>query len=135
MVPTIDGEIRKSLQKILEKQKMKFMLKTKVVGLDSLGGGVRLTLEPASGANQSTLEADGVLVSTGRSPYTKGLGLEELGVKTDKMGHVEVDDHFRTNIPGIYTIGDVIPGLMPTHEAEEDGIAYVELIAGKGWIS
>ncbi|GLJ52221.1 hypothetical protein SUGI_1110790 [Cryptomeria japonica] len=131
IVPSMDGEIRKSFQKTLEKQKMKFMLKTKVTGVDASGPGVKLTLEPASGGEQTTLEADVVLVSAGRSPYTKGLGLEELGVKLDKMGRVEVDDHFRTNVPGIYAIGDVIPGPMLAHKAEEDGVACVELIAGK----
>ncbi|GLJ29302.1 hypothetical protein SUGI_0577750 [Cryptomeria japonica] len=131
IVPSMDGEIRKSFQKTLEKQKMKFMLKTKVTGVDASGSGVKLTIEPASGGEQTTLEADVVLVSAGRSPYTKGLGLEELGVKLDKMGRVDVDDHFRTNVPGIYAIGDVIPGPMLAHKAEEDGVACVELIAGK----
>jgi len=131
IVPTMDGEVRKSFQRTLEKQKMKFMLKTKVIGVDASGTGVKLTLEPASGGEQTTLEADVVLVSAGRSPFTKGLGLEELGVKLDRMGRVEVDDHFRTNIPGIYAIGDVIPGPMLAHKAEEDGVACAELIAGK----
>eukprot|EP00252_Welwitschia_mirabilis_P019438 TRINITY_DN4509_c0_g1_i3.p1 TRINITY_DN4509_c0_g1~~TRINITY_DN4509_c0_g1_i3.p1 ORF type:complete len:518 (+),score=127.82 TRINITY_DN4509_c0_g1_i3:201-1754(+) len=131
IVPTMDGEVRKSFQKTLEKQKMKFMLKTKVTSVDASGPGVKLTVEPASGGDPSTLEADVVLVSAGRVPYTRGLGLEELGVKLDKMGRVEVDGHFKTNIPGIYAIGDVIPGPMLAHKAEEDGVACVELIAGK----
>eukprot|EP01018_Ginkgo_biloba_P018076 Gb_20421 [translate_table: standard] len=111
---------------------MKFMMKTKVVGLDSSGGGVKLTLEPTLGGEQRTLEVDIVLIYDGRSPYTKGLGLEELGVKTDKMGCVEVDDNLKTNILGIYVIRDVIPGPILVCKAKEDGITYVELITGKG---
>ncbi|KAL4198929.1 hypothetical protein AMTRI_Chr03g48550 [Amborella trichopoda] len=131
IVPTMDGEVRKQFQHTLEKQKMKFMLKTKVMGVDASGSGVRLTVEPAAGGEQTTLEADVVLVAAGRVPYTTGLGLEDLGVKMDKIGRIEVNEKFETNVKGVYAIGDVVPGPMLAHKAEEDGVACVEFIAGK----
>jgi dihydrolipoamide dehydrogenase len=131
IVPTMDGEVRKQFQRMLEKQKMKFMLKTKVVGVDTSGDGVKLTLEPSAGGEQQTLEADVVLVSAGRTPYTAGLGLDTIGVQTDKVGRILVDHKFKTNVDGVYAIGDVIPGPMLAHKAEEDGVACVEFIAGK----
>ncbi|KAI5579448.1 hypothetical protein BDE02_08G089600 [Populus trichocarpa] len=94
IVPSMDGEVRKQFQRMLEKQKMKFMLKTKVVGVDTSGDGVKLTLEPASGGDQTTLEADVVLVSAGRTPFTAGLGLDKIGVETDKVGRIPVDERF-----------------------------------------
>jgi dihydrolipoamide dehydrogenase len=131
IVPSMDGEVRKQFQRMLEKQKMKFMLKTKVVGVDTSGDGVKLTLEPASGGDQTTLEADVVLVSAGRTPFTAGLGLDKIGVETDKVGRIPVNERFVTNVSGVYAIGDVIPGPMLAHKAEEDGVACVEFIAGK----
>ncbi|KAE9455055.1 hypothetical protein C3L33_13034, partial [Rhododendron williamsianum] len=131
IVPTMDSEIRKQFQRTLEKQKMKFMLKTKVVSVDTSGNGVKLTLEPAAGGEQSTLEADVVLVSAGRTPFTSGLGLDKIGVETDKVGRIIVNGRFSTNVQGVYAIGDVIPGPMLAHKAEEDGVACVEFIAGK----
>ncbi|KAJ4768067.1 Dihydrolipoyl dehydrogenase [Rhynchospora pubera] len=131
IVPTMDAEVRKQFQRMLEKQKMKFMLKTKVVGVDTSGDGVKLTLEPSAGGEQQTLEADVVLVSAGRTPYTSNLGLETIGVETDKVGRILVDHKFKTNVNGVYAIGDVIPGPMLAHKAEEDGVACVEYIAGK----
>lgn len=131
IVPSMDGEVRKQFQRALEKQKIKFMLKTKVVSCDSSGGTVKLTLEPSSGGEQRVLEADVVLVSAGRIPFTAGLGLEKLGVEMDKVGRILVNEKFATNVPGVYAIGDVIPGPMLAHKAEEDGVACVEYIAGK----
>lgn len=131
IVPMMDGEIRKQFQRSLEKQQMKFMLKTKVVSIDSSGDGVKLTVEPAAGGDQSILEADVVLVSAGRTPYTAGLNLDKIGVETDKVGRILVNERFSTNVPGVYAIGDVIPGPMLAHKAEEDGVACVEFIAGK----
>ncbi|EFJ16908.1 hypothetical protein SELMODRAFT_445122 [Selaginella moellendorffii] len=131
IVPSMDAEVRKTFQRSLEKQKMKFVMKTKVVKVEESGSGLKLSLEAASGGSPSSLEADVVLVAAGRSPYTKGLGLDEVGIKLDKMGRVEVDDHFRTSVPSVYAIGDVIRGPMLAHKAEEDGVACVELIAGK----
>ncbi|KAJ6982497.1 hypothetical protein NC653_025569 [Populus alba x Populus x berolinensis] len=131
IVPSMDGEVRKQFQRTLEKQKMKFMLKTKVVGVDTSGNGVKLTVEPASGGDQTTLEADVVLASAGRTPFTAGLGLDRIDVETDKGGRILVNERFATNVSSVYAIGDVIPGPMLAHKAEEDGVACVEFIAGK----
>ena len=131
IVPSMDGEVGKQFQRTLEKQKMKFMLTTKVVGVDTSGNGVKLTVEPASGGDQTTLEADVVLVSAGRTPFTAGLGLDRIGVETDKGGRILVNERFATNVSSVYPIGDVIPGPMLAHKAEEDGVACVEFIAGK----
>ncbi|GAB2222168.1 hypothetical protein Droror1_Dr00013371 [Drosera rotundifolia] len=131
IVPTMDSEVRKLFQRSLEKQGMKFKLKTKVVGVDTSGDTVKLTLEPSAGGEQTIFEADVVLVSAGRVPFTAGLGLELVGVETDKAGRILVNERFATNVPGVYAIGDVIPGPMLAHKAEEDGVACVEFIAGK----
>ncbi|GBG59205.1 Glycine decarboxlase L-protein (GDC-L) [Chara braunii] len=131
IVPTMDSELRRAFQRSLEKQKLKFKLKTKVVAVDTSGDGVELTVEPSAGGAQEKMHADVVLVSAGRVPFTKNLGLENLGIQTDKGGRILVDEHFRTNVPSVYAIGDVIPGPMLAHKAEEDGVACVELIAGK----
>ncbi|CAH1453186.1 unnamed protein product [Lactuca virosa] len=101
IVPSMDGEIRKQFQRSLEKQKMKFMLNTKVVAVDTTTDVVKLTLEPSSGGDQSVLEADVVLVSAGRNPFTSGLGLETIGVETDKIGRIPVDERFATNVNGV----------------------------------
>ncbi|XP_031097323.1 dihydrolipoyl dehydrogenase 1, mitochondrial-like [Ipomoea triloba] len=131
IVPSMDGEVRRQFQRTLEKQKMKFMLKTKVVSVDSSGDGVKLTLEPAAGGDQTVLEADVVLVSAGRTPFTAGLQLDKIGVETDKVGRILVNESFATTVPGVYAIGDVIPGPMLANKAMGDGVACVEFIAGK----
>lgn len=92
--------------------------------------GVKLTMEPSAGGDSTTMEADVVLVATGRRPYTANLGCDDLGIVMDKMGRIEVDSHFRTAVPSIYAIGDCIAGPMLAHKAEEEGIACVESIAG-----
>ena len=122
---------RRVFQRALTKQGFKFKLGTKVSGAEVTDSGVKLTLEPAKGGPAETLEADIVLVSTGRRPFTQGLGLEEVGVELDARGRIKVDDHFQTNVPGVYAIGDVIPGPMLAHKAEEDGVATAEILAGK----
>nr|GMD73990.1 dihydrolipoyl dehydrogenase, mitochondrial [Ipomoea batatas] len=131
IVPSMDGEVRRQFQRTLEKQKMKFMLKTKVVSVDSSGDGVKLTLEPAAGGDQTVLEADVVLVSAGRTPFTAGLQLDKIGVETDKIGRILVNGRFATTVSGVYAIGDVIPGPMLAHKAMKDGVTCVECIAGK----
>ncbi len=131
IVPGADGEIRKQFRKILEKQGINFKLSTKVTGAERKGDKVTLTAEPAAGGEAEQLEADVVLVAIGRRPYTSNLGLTESGVKLDDRGRIEVDAHFRTNVEGIYAIGDVIAGPMLAHKAEEDGVACVETIAGQ----
>jgi len=131
IVPAMDTEISKAFQNTLKKQGMKFKMGTKVTASEVSDSGVKLTVEPSKGGDATVLEADVVLVATGRRPFTGGLGLEELGVKMDRLGRVEVDDEFKTNVPGVFAIGDVIDGPMLAHKAEEEGIACVENLAGK----
>jgi len=130
IVPGVDTEIATAFQKILQKQKFQFRLSTKVDKATKSGKGVTLNVSGSKGGNEETLEADVVLVATGRRPYTANLGLEEVGIKKDGL-MVVVDDHFKTNIPSIYAIGDVIRGPMLAHKAEEEGIAVAEILAGK----
>jgi dihydrolipoamide dehydrogenase len=130
-LPLNDGEVSKQMQRILEKQGIKFKMGTKVTGAKSNKGEVTLTLEPAKGGATEELKADSVLVAIGRRPVTNGLGLSELGVEIDNRGFVKVDGHFRTNVPGVYAIGDVIGGMMLAHKAEEEGVAIAEILAGQ----
>lgn len=128
--PGLDLELGKEFAKLLKKQGLDLHSKTKVTASQVNGDKVTLTVEPAAGGEASTIEADTVLVATGRRPFTGGLGLEQMGIQTDKMGRIQVDSQFRTQIPSIYAIGDVIAGPMLAHKAEEEGIACVENIAG-----
>jgi dihydrolipoamide dehydrogenase len=130
-LPTHDGEISKQMQRILERQGLAFKLGTKVTGAAVDANEVTLTLEPAKGGKAETLTADVVLVAIGRRPLTEGLGAREAGVAVDARGFVTVDAHFRTNVPGIYAIGDVIGGAMLAHKAEEEGVALAEMLAGQ----
>ena len=131
LVPGMDAEIAKAFERVLGKQGIKFKLGTKVSGATLDGDTVRLTLEPAKGGESATLEADVVLVAIGRRAFTDELGLDEIGVKRDERGRVEVDAHYATNVAGIYAIGDVIAGPMLAHKAEEEGVALAERIAGQ----
>ena len=131
IVPGMDGELATNFQKMLRRQKMKFKLSTKVTGATLSDSGVALTMEPVEGGDAETLDADVVLVAVGRKPYTEGLGLEQAGVKTDNGGRIEVDEHFETNVAGVYAIGDVIAGPMLAHKAEDEGVAAAEIIAGQ----
>ena len=128
--PSMDQELTKKFQQILKKQGFNFTLKTKVVKSQVISDGVVLTTEPSKGGEAKEATYDVVLVATGRRPYTDGLGLEDLGIQTDKLGRIQVDDHFRTAVPSIYAIGDCIDGPMLAHKAEEEGIAAVEIMAG-----
>ena len=131
LLPSMDQETTKKFQQTLKKQGFKFQLKTKVMASElTADGSVKLTTEPSKGGDATEQEFDRVLVATGRRPYTDGLGLEALGIQTDKLGRIEVDDHFRTAVPNIYAIGDCIDGPMLAHKAEEEGIAAVETMAG-----
>lgn len=130
ITPGIDKETANNFLKILKKQGMEFKLSTKVMGSKVTDEGVQLTVEPSAGGAASTIDAEIVLVSTGRRPFTKNIGLEALGIEMDKIGRIKVDDHFRTKIPSIFAIGDCIEGPMLAHKAEEEGIACVENIAG-----
>jgi dihydrolipoamide dehydrogenase len=131
IVATMDAEIGAAYQKILGKQGIEFKLGTKVTAAKKAGGKVALTLEPAKGGATEELTGDVVLVSIGRRPYVDGLALEFAGVKLDDKGRIAVDEHFRTNVPGIYAIGDVIHGPMLAHKAEEEGVALAEMLAGQ----
>jgi dihydrolipoamide dehydrogenase len=134
ILPGMDNEVAKQFQRLLEKQGMKFRLASKVTGVDSKGKTLKVTVEPAAGGKAETLEADVTLVAIGRVPYTEGLGLKEAGVAMDEKNRVVVDEDFRTNVPGIYAIGDVIKGPMLAHKAEDEGVAAAEIIAGKAGI-
>ncbi len=129
ILPLMDREMTTLLQRILEKQGMRFRLKTAAESARVENGRVHLTWK--SGTETGVEEADKVLVAVGRRPFTDGLGLEEAGVKMDKRGFITVDAQYNTSVPGIRAIGDVIGGVMLAHKAEEEGIAAVELIAGK----
>ncbi len=131
IVPGMDGEIAKQFQRVLTKQGMTFRLGTKVTAAKKAKAGVTLTLEPAAGGKAETLDADVVLVAIGRRPHTNGLGLEAAGVAVDNKGRIVTDGHFRTNVAGIYAIGDVISGPMLAHKAEEEGVAIAEILAGQ----
>lgn len=131
ITPGMDNELSKQFQRTLEKQGMVFRLGHKVTEAKKSAKGVSLTVEPSAGGKAVQVAADVVLVCIGRTPYTKGLGLEAAGVKLDARGRVAVDAHFQTNVPGIYAIGDVIAGPMLAHKAEEEGIAAVEYMAGQ----
>ncbi|AVO43818.1 dihydrolipoyl dehydrogenase [Phreatobacter cathodiphilus] len=130
ILPGMDAEVAKQFQRILGKQGMTFQLGSKVTGAKTSKKGVSLTVEPAAGGEAQTIEAEVVLVAIGRRPYTEGLGLETVGVAMER-GRVVIDDHFKTNVPGIYAIGDVVRGPMLAHKAEDEGIAVAEIIAGK----
>ena len=131
ILPGMDGEVAKQFQRILEKQGMTFKLGSKVTAVDTKGKTLRATVEPAAGGKAETVEADVVLVAVGRVPYTQGLGLKEAGVDMDERGRVKIDDHFQTNVKGIFAIGDVVRGAMLAHKGEDEGVAVAELIAGK----
>ena len=131
ILPGMDNEVARQFQRILEKQGMTFKLGAKVSAVDSSGKRLKAQVEPAAGGAAETIDADVVLVAIGRVPYTEGLGLKEIGVVLDNRNRVQVDHHFKTNVPGIYAIGDVIAGPMLAHKAEDEGVAAVEVIAGK----
>jgi dihydrolipoamide dehydrogenase len=131
ILPFNDGEVSKQMQRILAKQGMEFKLGTKVTGIEKKGAKATVTVEPAAGGTPEKIEADCVLVAIGRRPYTESLGLDKVGVAMDKRGFVQIDGHFRTNVPGIYAIGDVVGGAMLAHKAEEEGVALAEILAGQ----
>jgi dihydrolipoamide dehydrogenase len=131
LVPGMDGEVGKAFQRILAKQGLKFRLGTKVTGATLTENSVSLSVEKAAGGGAETLEAEIVLVSIGRRPYTAGLGLAEVGVTLDQRGFVTTDTNYATNVPGIYAIGDVTRGPLLAHKAEEEGVAVAEILAGQ----
>jgi len=131
LLPGMDGEVRKEAAKIFKKQGMELKLSTKVTSASVKNKKASLTLEPAAGGASETLEADCVLVAIGRRPNTDGLGLANIGLELNKRGQIEIDHDFRTKIDGIWAIGDVVPGPMLAHKAEDEGIAVAENIAGQ----
>jgi dihydrolipoamide dehydrogenase len=130
ILPGFDDDVRKEANKIFKKQGIEFRLGTKVTGVTVNGGKATLTVEPAKGGASETIEADAVLVSIGRRPNTEGLALDKAGLQTNQRGQIETDHEFRTKVPGVWAIGDVIPGPMLAHKAEDEGIAVAENIAG-----
>ena len=130
ILPGMDGEVRKESRKIFKKQGFDIRTSTKVTSAKANGATVALTVEPAKGGAAETIEADAVLVSIGRRPNTDGLGLEAIGLKVNNRGQIETDHEFRTGVAGVWAIGDVIPGPMLAHKAEDEGIAVAENIAG-----
>jgi len=131
VLPGIDGEVARAFHRLQQKQGVAFKLSSKVTGIDTSGKTLKVKVEPAAGGAAETLEADVVLVAIGRAPYTDGLGLEAVGVKKDNRGRVVIDSHFRTNVAGIYAIGDAVAGPMLAHKAEEEGVAAAEIVAGQ----
>ncbi len=131
ILPGMDGDVARSFQRILAKQGMTFKLGSKVTAVARNSGGHKVTIEPAAGGAPETVDADVVLVSIGRAPYTDGLGLDEVGVTLDNKKRIAVDAHYATNIPGIHAIGDVIAGPMLAHKAEDEGMALAEILAGQ----
>jgi len=130
ILPGMDGEVVKNFTRILKKQGFDFKLGSKVTKVEKTKAGLKVTVEPAAGGDAQVLEADVVLVAIGRVAYTDKLGLADVGVKTDKRGRVEVDARFKTNIDGIYAVGDVIAGPMLAHKGMEEGVALAEQLAG-----
>jgi dihydrolipoamide dehydrogenase len=127
----MDGDVSKQFQRMLAKQGMEFNLGAKVIGVVKTDKGAKVTFEPVKGGEAQTIDADVVLIATGRKPYTEGLGLAEAGVALDGRGRVEIDGHYRTNVAGIYAIGDVVKGPMLAHKAEDEGVALAEILAGQ----
>ncbi|ASK88933.1 dihydrolipoyl dehydrogenase [Sphingorhabdus sp. SMR4y] len=131
ILPGMDGAIRKDAARIFKKQGFDIKTGTKVTGCSVKGKKATLTMEPAKGGDSETLEADVVLVAIGRKPNIDGLALENSGVETNDRGQIEVGHDFQTKVPGVYAIGDVTPGPMLAHKAEDEGIAAAEFIAGQ----
>jgi dihydrolipoamide dehydrogenase len=131
ITPGLDGEIAKQFQRILGRQGMKFQLSTKVIGVEKAGDVLKVSVEPAAGGERQVIETDIMLVSIGRRPFTDKLGLVEAGVRLDPRGRVVTDSHFKTNVEGIWAIGDCREGAMLAHKAEDEAVACAENIAGR----
>lgn len=130
LIPTMDKMLGKEIQKVLKKEGFEFNFKTKVTGVSSDGKKVTVNAENAKG-EAITIDADYCLVSIGRKAYTEGLGLENIGLKTNDRGQVDVNDHMETGVEGVYAIGDVVKGAMLAHKAEEEGVFVAEAMAGQ----
>jgi dihydrolipoamide dehydrogenase len=130
ILPGYDGEVRKEAAKIFKKQGFDIRTGTKVSGVVVKGNGATVTVEPAAGGQAETIEADIVLVSIGRKPNTDGLAIDRAGLSTNQRGQIEIGHDFQTKVPGIYAIGDVVPGPMLAHKAEDEGVAAADFIVG-----
>lgn len=130
ILPGMDGDVRKEAAKIFKKQGFDIKTGTKVTGVEVKGDKATVSVEPAAGGAAETIEADVVLVAIGRKPNTDGLGLDAIGLATNKRGQIETDHDFSTSVPGVWAIGDVIPGPMLAHKAEDEGVAVAENLAG-----
>ena len=131
ILPGMDGDVAKNFQRLLQKQGFTFKLSSKVMSAKKAKDKVTLQVEPAAGSAAEAIDADVVLVAVGRVPYTEGLGLDEIGVKRDGKGRIEVGPHFETTVKNIYALGDVIRGPMLAHKAEDEGVALAEILAGQ----
>ncbi|MQQ08781.1 dihydrolipoyl dehydrogenase [Epibacterium sp. SM1979] len=129
--PGMDKDVQRSFKKILEKQGLTFIMGAAVQGVDATKTKAKVKYQPKKGGDEEVIDADVVLVATGRKPFAAGLGLDALGVKLTERGQIATDAHWATNVPGIYAIGDVIEGPMLAHKAEDEGMAVAEVIAGK----
>ena len=131
VTPGMDAEVQRTFQKLLTKQGLSFTLGAAVQGVETNKNKAKVTYKLKKDDSEHTIDADVVLVSTGRKPYTDGLGLDALGVKMSPRGQIETDAHWATNVKGIYAIGDCIAGPMLAHKAEDEGMAVAEVVAGK----
>jgi dihydrolipoamide dehydrogenase len=129
--PGMDAEIQKTFQRTLKKPGLTFVMGAAVQGVKVNRGKAKVTYKLRKNDKEETVDADAVLVATGRRPYTNGLGLAELGVEMSERGQVKTDAHWATNVPGIYAIGDCIDGPMLAHKAEDEGMGVAEVIAGQ----
>ena len=130
IMPGMDAEVQKQALRIFKKQKMKFELGRKVTSVEKSGKALKVKTEASAGGKDKDIDADVVLVCIGRRPFTTDLGLDKVGVVMDKRGFIETD-HFKTNVAGIYAVGDCTHGPMLAHKAEDEGVAVAEIIAGK----
>ena len=130
ILPGMDGEVRKEAAKLFAKQGFDIKTGTKVTGVTVKGKKALITTKPAAGGDAETIEADAVLVAIGRRPNTQGLGLDAIGLELNQRSQIETDHEFATKVPGVWAIGDVIPGPMLAHKAEDEGIAVAENVAG-----
>ncbi|ALE03244.1 dihydrolipoyl dehydrogenase [Bartonella ancashensis] len=128
---SIDGEVSRQFQKLMESQGIEYKLGAKVTAVTHSASGAQVVFEAVKGGLSETLEADVVLIATGRRPYTNDLGLAEIGIQLDERGFIAVNTSWQTNIPNIYAIGDVIKDPMLAHKAEEEGVAVAEILAGQ----
>src|SRR5918996_277995 len=131
ITPGMDLEVSRQFQRLLSRQGLGFKLATKVTEIDGTSDRLLVTTEAVDGGEPEKMKADVVLVAVGRRPYTEGLGLEQVGLKADNHGRIEVDRHYATSVEGIYAIGDVIRGPMLAHKAEDEGVCVAERLAGQ----